>query len=413
MTWRDDMSEASLDGVVFLHASVEDEGGRRNVTKQFPGRDAPYTEDLGALARRWTLDAFLIGENYHVDLADLRDVLDAAGTKVFIHPHDGEFEVELQGAYKVTRSDSQGGMATIRFTLVEAGESAPRVVEATAPKVAALAAAAVAALEERNRFSLLGAIRDVTTAVAGALGSAVRVTNAAKGKVNAQLSQIETISALADTLEDSITDLMNAPQQLMNALTNMVGDLVDLVRLFVPDPPTVEVVEDVADTPGILLGILDDVGTFEAEPTRIPTATAQSDIEVSAVDALNLHMQGATLALVSAAAAEEEPETAADADALSTALEASHDALMETPDLDPEVYEAFAALKGAVVAHFQAVGSSLPRLANYRTYRTMPALLIAHELYGDATRADEVVARNGVRHPLFVPGGLDLEVADV
>jgi prophage DNA circulation protein len=27
-----------------------------------------------------------------------------------------------------------------------------------------------------------------------------------------------------------------------------------------------------------------------------------------------------------------------------------------------------------------------------------------------ATRADEIVARNGVRHPLFLPGGDPLEV---
>jgi prophage DNA circulation protein len=42
---------------------------------------------------------------------------------------------------------------------------------------------------------------------------------------------------------------------------------------------------------------------------------------------------------------------------------------------------------------------------------TLPALVVAHRVYGDATRADEIVSRNRVRHPGFVPGGIALEVA--
>jgi len=40
----------------------------------------------------------------------------------------------------------------------------------------------------------------------------------------------------------------------------------------------------------------------------------------------------------------------------------------------------------------------------------MPAIVLAYRLYGDAERADEIVARNRVRHPGFVPGGQPLEV---
>jgi prophage DNA circulation protein len=40
--------------------------------------------------------------------------------------------------------------------------------------------------------------------------------------------------------------------------------------------------------------------------------------------------------------------------------------------------------------------------------------VVAHQLYGDATKADEIIARNrNVRHPGFVRGGQALEVLSV
>ena len=41
---------------------------------------------------------------------------------------------------------------------------------------------------------------------------------------------------------------------------------------------------------------------------------------------------------------------------------------------------------------------------------TQPALVLAYGLYEDAGREAEIVTRNKVRHPGFVPGGQALEV---
>ena len=49
-------------------------------------------------------------------------------------------------------------------------------------------------------------------------------------------------------------------------------------------------------------------------------------------------------------------------------------------------------------------------MASYTPQATLPALVIAHRLYGDATRADEVCVRNNVRHPGALRGGMALEV---
>mgnify|MGYP001305509633 CR=1 FL=1 len=78
---------------------------------------------------------------------------------------------------------------------------------------------------------------------------------------------------------------------------------------------------------------------------------------------------------------------------------------------DP-VYRTLAGLRAAMVADIGARGADLARIDHATLPQTMPALVVAHRLYGDATRADEIVTRNRgiVRHPGFVPGGTPLEI---
>ncbi|MBX9755076.1 MAG: hypothetical protein K2X80_10005, partial [Pseudomonadaceae bacterium] len=76
----------------------------------------------------------------------------------------------------------------------------------------------------------------------------------------------------------------------------------------------------------------------------------------------------------------------------------------------PARYSALAKLTTALVTDLNRQSTSLAPLAKYQPQITQPALLIAHRLYGDARRADEIVARNRISHPGFVPGGQVLEV---
>ncbi|WP_205894944.1 hypothetical protein, partial [Metapseudomonas otitidis] len=73
-------------------------------------------------------------------------------------------------------------------------------------------------------------------------------------------------------------------------------------------------------------------------------------------------------------------------------------------------YRPLANLATQVALEMNQRAASLAPLSSYRPLTTQPALLIAHRLYGDARRADEIVARNGIAHPGFVPGGSVLEV---
>jgi prophage DNA circulation protein len=53
--------------------------------------------------------------------------------------------------------------------------------------------------------------------------------------------------------------------------------------------------------------------------------------------------------------------------------------------------------------HLVETARPLPRMLNYRFYLTMPNVVMAHRLYADASRADELRNENKIVHPAFCP----------
>jgi prophage DNA circulation protein len=96
-------------------------------------------------------------------------------------------------------------------------------------------------------------------------------------------------------------------------------------------------------------------------------------------------------------------------DLVGNALEAVID---EAGDLfDDRSYEALTALRVAVIEDLKARGGDLAQIVNRGFGGLQPALVLAYRLYRDATRADEVLARNDCAHPGFLPAQLELLAA--
>ena len=66
-------------------------------------------------------------------------------------------------------------------------------------------------------------------------------------------------------------------------------------------------------------------------------------------------------------------------------------------------YQALLALGAAVARDLQARAAPLPRLTTYAFPRGASSIVLAYRLYGDANRADELRAENGVNNPAFMP----------
>ncbi|MGV1793847.1 hypothetical protein [Rhizobium sp. A37_96] len=71
--------------------------------------------------------------------------------------------------------------------------------------------------------------------------------------------------------------------------------------------------------------------------------------------------------------------------------------------LESEAYQAFIALHGAVAYDLSQRASQLPKMTTYTFGKRRTALTLANVLYGDASRANEIINENGPVHPAFMP----------
>lgn len=133
MAWKDRLQDASFRGVPF---KVEGEGaavGRRVETHEYPNRDKPYTEDLGKVTFRPNITAYVIGDDCFDQRDRLIEALNKPGPGTLVHPTYGESSVCVDGEVKVSTTSSEGRMVRFDLQFVEAGElSYPTAGAATA-----------------------------------------------------------------------------------------------------------------------------------------------------------------------------------------------------------------------------------------------------------------------------------------
>lgn len=93
-----------------------------------------------------------------------------------------------------------------------------------------------------------------------------------------------------------------------------------------------------------------------------------------------------------------------DVEKVQTILNAAFDAISEhaADARDQEAFRAITTLHATVTRDLQQRSRPLPRMVSYNL-TSMPSLVLANRLFGDAGRADELRAENRSPHPLFMP----------
>ena len=145
MAWRDRLLPGSFRGVPFGMESHGATGGRRVEAARVPRtRDKPYAEDLGRRARGFSIEGWIVGENYDVTRELLIIALDMPGPgRSFTRT-----AASCPSTASATRRKGEhgrGGMCRVTMTFLESGQRAVPV--STADIAGALIDAAEAAAD--------------------------------------------------------------------------------------------------------------------------------------------------------------------------------------------------------------------------------------------------------------------------
>lgn len=465
-TWRDSLLPASFRGVGFFIEKAVVPAGRKGQLHEFPQRDEPYFESLGKQSKVHTLTGFIVGPDCFEQRDRLLQALEQEGAGELVHPWLGRVQVQV-GECGVTHNLSEGGLVRLdlkfypanplkfpvstlntRRQLLGASESlldsalrryrsVMATVDAVRINIQALRSAlsGVFATIQRQFTPFMTIYSDVTALVhslvnapltvstlfttffasfdgdsrrarrangTSSIGGASTGTNAGSGSgsstgggsgsgsasgsngtaassaaarsgSNGGVSSVETVdyrSVISEATQQaeavSGINLVSQSSGLDTGVTaqaaaNLVQDamLVKVAKIVASMPVATTV------TPLTVVPSLDQQVTQALQRVDVPVAD----------DVIELR------------------------DTLSSAIwEASLKA-------DPEHYLALNTLRQALIRHLNAVAASGVRLVDMKVSESLPALVLAYRRFGDASRAQEMVQRNRLAHPGFVPPG--------
>lgn len=395
--WKDRLRPASFRGVPFGVEAYSHTGGRRVGVHEYPLRDTPLVEELGRVARTYSVEAFLVGDDFAERRDRLVERLEGASAGfprkpggTLVHPTLGQVEV-LCTRFEVQESTREGRMARVSIEFVEAG----------------------------REIQPFGAIDPV-----GSSDRAAASTSAAVGDGYAE--QVQTEGVVQEAF-DVIEEVIRAAERELRRLDIFSGNVRDVLALSDSLSVLIATASELVTAPADLVGTASDAldhvlgaagshaGALEAYRvlfdlegrTVVGEGPQAQAINANSAAAANLFRGLACAGAVRAAARvtwgtlEEALEQRAELEALMDELGSGVD-----DNLNRELGALRAALVGAVPPSDQA----LPQIVTFLLPQSTPALVIAHRLYQDPLRDQELVDRNHVPNPLRVTGGQSLRV---
>lgn len=407
MAWFDELREATFRGVsLFLVPTRDMSGGRRGPTHEYPQSDEPYAEDTGAKAESFTIEAVIHGDDYFADRDALLKALRQPDPGLFVDPYGVESRVQVRG-WTVRESTQQGGTARFSINFDQAGRDrfpSGAIDSAGALQLSATATETAAAARFEGVFSTdsvpefireearrnaqlqIDAARAIGTGVSpldDASAAFGRALDDAQGLIQSAIPA--DVLGAAGMVMDAVQNVLPAGEILVNAFLDLrgLGDI-DLAEAALAAAPTVTTAIGAANRL-VQLELFRDLALARASAGVVDWQFDSFDQAVAARDQVAGAIDGAMR------------QTGRPAPALAAGgRHESHQSLMS--------------MRGDLVRNVAARSGGLARIVRQELPVGGPSVVIAHRLYGDARRAGDIVRRNAVSHPSFVPGGTPLEV---
>ncbi len=395
-----DNRSPSFRGVPFHVRVNEATGGRRNETHEYPGGERPMTEDLGRKARQIQINAFVNGQDWRKQSDALVDALEKKGPGELVHPNGKTYNVCVQTYNMHERHALFEAEFTINF--IESGEQpSPMVSISLTDRL--LSAAATLDIANAAEFLKIGA--DYVASNAAAVSGLAR-------------SVVDNFSAIIDGVQsaaDSITGAIDG----IAAVAMSLSDLSDNAQNLLETPGVWTArVKAATDT---VIGLL----PANKKNTKSVLLTASSGFDASKIDQSNtkgaqeysamIRTNNFNLAKAATSAAQliavMETDRRGDVREILDAFNDTIDTILGADiAMSPEFTTALSDLSAAASAVCNDVIAQLPEEQEITIPSPVPARVLAHKLYGDQSRYEEIANENEIPNPTFVPSGTILKV---
>ncbi len=419
MAWAETFQPASFRGVRFEVERVAQQGSRSVAVHQVPFRNGAAVDDLGLLARRIGVRAVFFGADYESRLKDFLTALEAPGAGELVHPIWGKLRVVAFDWAEEHQADLvDGAEVTVNF-VEDAGAGfdqtfAQRTFTSRADAVASAAAAARVPADEAVvrrvqavptlAFPRITVLRDLVTQARTALTGLLNTTG-----LRALLSDLDPLlyprayvadlRAIVDRAFQGLplggrNPAYGAVAMSVPASSTLWGDWTRGARLM--DPALAVLTPQAALVDADMAG---DAAVLQAH-TRIHMATGMAELAATV-----LASQADTTDLTRA---QIEALTGQARTALQLAMDGTRNAL--PAEWEGRTIDGLRQTADALQETARALIATRPQLVLQPAPAGGPARLLAHLLYNDAARADELALVNRLGRKVLLDAGDPLEV---
>jgi prophage DNA circulation protein len=415
--WPSTLWASSYNGVPFFFEREESSGGRDIAVHEFPGGDDPFLEDMGRKTRAFSGTCYLASDDVDTQAIALENVFETEGTGTLVLPLFGPVQVRCAEFTRSFDKDKLGYLAySVRF--IREGAPAPVIsvpllgqqvfdsVDAVASSLANIFPGALVANNPADYVlqAAIDAVRSVATAIelirtAYPVDAAISPRVAAATAAIADAAPLLIASAGAPDPGDVATLLAATPEldeTFSDPSANLAAAIIATVRLLGDG-----MAGNIDAGAGALLSLALDFPP-PSVPPQLSANAAAADANAAAIYAL---ARVAALSAWCEALQRQTYNSRPDGVAARAAVaERIGDELANWGGSDNfEIYIALQDLQGATVQFLTSLIANLAPVVTVAASQPMPALWWAHRLYGDPSRAVDLVLRNGVGHPSFMP----------
>lgn len=419
--FTEQLMPASFRGVGFYVTSAGIKAGRRTVVHEYPQRDKPYVEDIGRATRQITINAFVVGDDYIKQANTLLEAIEKPGQGTLVHPWLGSMTVTLTAVSEL-KFDTALGVATVSFTATEAGElSFPT---AGADRTGNLLSAA----DEVEKSAIARFCDSIDLSIVSSY-----VDAALSGAILDKLGIISSSDlARVFDLADDVASLANKglslvrtdPAQFAQTLAGALG----LSRWATTVTAWNRVGKQLSNLAG-----KDDMSSSSKEwnkaqkENRVMSDNVRIGLQNSAaIETLTRQLVIAQMVGVSSfigteqdtyspaglpdvSESQEDPLTETEISVSNEEIDAVCNSMLETLDAemlletDDEMYQAIEAARTAIFEALSERADEKSTLVTVTPPEVTPALVLAYDYHDDASRDQEIAARNGVAREAFCP----------
>ena len=402
------LRKASYEGIQFEIESASLTFGRRTVTHQFPQRDLPYVEDLGRVTRQFSISGFIIGDDFIERSRRLIEKIEAqvgtdrrANHGKLVHPWLGTLDVTPIDSPNITY-DRAKRICSFTLSFLETGT-------ATTAKSVSWSNVLLSKADELyskvfgdwDPNKVAGIIDDVTS----------EINNCATALSECKFAQLFNLgSDILDMAHDIVNSLYYKTEQAKN---NLLGAL--SLSQYSSSITDWKVASE-ACTESITLPDLKPTVTSTSQDSN--KVLSEQRLIDTAADEIKQNMRMVLIANAMGAVTMIGEDNDINADGSSRSV--SDDRILSIRNNLLQAIDAEMFLQGSDAGqNYINLVDSYTAVYNYLTSKlngdngtetvtlnqSESAFALAYDKYEDATRADEIVDRNNVINPLFMPVG--------